>query len=147
MRRKLTWVLVADGHQARCLQGQGRLDVLHEIPEMKLCADDLPTRHNETERRGRIQESASTERHAIEPRTPPDRQRERDFAKAVAGRISDAHDKYDHLILLASPKTLGDLREFISKPAQNKITAEAAKDFTNATDKDVAERLQEIFAK
>lgn len=147
MRRKLTWVLVADGQQARCLEGEGRLEVLHEVPEMKLSADDFPSRHNESEPRGRIQESASSERHAIEPRTPPARQRERDFAKAVAARISAAHEKYDHLVLLASPKTLGDLREFISKAAQNKITAEAAKDFTNSTDKEVAERLQEIFSK
>lgn len=147
MKRKQTWILIADGRQARCLEGEGRLDVLREIPAMKLNADDFPARHAENERPGRVQESASTQRHAIEPRTPIDRQRERDFAKHVAKRISDEHDKFDDLIVLAPAKTLGDLRELITKPALDKITAEAAKDFTNSTDKEVAERLSEILAK
>jgi len=137
MKRVNTWILIADGGKARVLVSEGRGSKLTEYVKMRLNADDLPEAHVETERPGRVHESAGPARHAIEPRMPHKRQIETDFARHVARQLEQELSNFDRLVIVAAPKTLGDLRQFISAAVEKKLEATVSKDLTNTPDQDI----------
>ena len=81
-------------------------------------------------------------RHAIEPRTALRRQIERDFAKSIADRLTAKQDEFDALIVVAAPKTLGDLRHFLASSVVKKVCDEISKDLTNTPDKEIPELIK-----
>lgn len=143
MKRTHTWILIADGGKARVLTSEGRGSKLAEYTKMRLSADDLPEAHVETERPGRVQESAGPARHAIEPRMPHKRQIEQDFARHVAKQLEHELSNFDRLVIVAAPKTLGDLRDFISAAVEKKVEATVSKDLTNTPDSEIPDLLGE----
>ena len=53
-------------------------------------------------------------------------------------------DSFDHLVLVAAPKTLGALRPRLHKSIQDRITAEISKELTKMNKKELEEELKEI---
>src|SRR3546814_8025432 len=87
-----------------------------------------------TDRPGRGHESATMGRHAMD--TPDWHRFEKEkFAKEMAGILDQAGGSgaYERLILVAPPKTLGDLRTALSATTRKKITGELDKDITAGT--------------
>lgn len=119
MKQVRTWILIADGGHARVLVGEGRKSRFQIHPDMNLHATDVVEGPVETERPGRVQESVGPMRHAIEPRTPHKRVVESDFARHISRRLAEKLEHYDRLVIVAAPKTLGDLRGFLA-PAVEK---------------------------
>lgn len=143
MKQINTWILIADGGKARVLVSEGRGSKLVEHDKMNLLAEELPHAAPGTQAPTRVQESASTERHAIEPRMTPKRQIENDFAREVADRLDRELANYDRLVIVAAPKMLGDLREFISSAVSKKLETTIAKDLTNTPNNDIADHLKD----
>ena len=76
---------------------------------------------------------SSGSRHQSSSANPSDSQQEEDsFAAGVAGllntRVLDG--KIDDLIVIAAPRTLGELRKHYHKALEAKLTGEIAKDLT-----------------
>jgi len=65
------------------------------------------------------------------------------FAKQLAtGLNEDAlGNRYEHLVLLADPQTLGRVRPLLHKEALRRMVGELAKDFTNAPLEDIERAL------
>lgn len=143
MKQASTWILIADGGKARVLVSEGRGAKLVEHDKLNLQAEAIPHAAPGTQAPTRVQESASTERHAIEPRMTPKRQAENDFAREVADRLDSEIANYDRLIIVAAPKMLGDLREFISTAVGTKLETTIAKDLTNTPNNEIAGHLGE----
>ncbi len=140
-----TWILVADGAKARILARHGGHGPLE--PASNLCFAEaearLPTRDIGTDRPGRVHESANAARHAMEPRVDWHRFAKEQFARDIATALeAAAKDKlYEELILVAPPRTLGDLRQALGQHAKALVTGEIAKDLTNLPDHELPAHL------
>ena len=140
-----TWVLVADGSKARLLE---RVDANAPLtPATGKCFSEsearTPTRDIGSDRPGRVHESADTARHAMEPRVDWHRFAKEQFAKSVAHALEKAalDRKYEALILVAPPQTLGDLRLALGQHTRALVAGEIAKDLTNLPDHEIPAHL------
>ena len=112
MRKRTTWILLANGSRALIVlrrEGGSRFDV---ISEMSSEESHIPSHLLGAERPGRTQESGYTGRHAIEPREDPHAARMTAFLQSVAELVNErgAAKAFDRLILFAPPHALGELR-------------------------------------
>lgn len=138
-KNKTTWVLVADGARARIFErGYQKLD---NVMGQDFCSDNLKTREITTDKPGRVFESGATMRHAYEPRTDWHTYQKELFAKELCDVLRRSNGSFDELVLVSSPKTLGDIRSNLCKQAKDKVKLELAKDVTKLTEKELADYL------
>lgn len=132
MKPVVTWILVADGAEAKIFEhaGPGKglraLDALH-FEQEPLQAQDLVT-----DRPGRTYSSVGPGRSAMEVADPV-AVRERRFVEQLAEMLERrrAAGDFRRLIIAAAPIALGDLRPALSKAVRDTVIAELPKDLTN----------------
>ena len=145
--QKTTYVLIADGARARLfVVEEGTADLKPALGQ-EFIGTNLPSREIGSDRPGRSFDSAGSGRHAMEPPTDPHRHAERVFAQEVAAILEDAlrRNEFQHLVVVAPPKALGDLRAKFSDALRNRVTAELNKDLTKVPVHDLAPHLAEIL--
>lgn len=127
-----TEVCVADGRKLLLLVNAGDT----KFPDLQVIRleeqDNPPNREQKTERPGRTFSSAGVRRSAYE---------DADFQQLAEDRFAaDAADilrkralenRFEELIVIAAPKTLGELRSHYHKEVVARIIAEIAKEATN----------------
>ena len=110
------WVVVADGGRARMLQnvGEGRtLQLLQrELVEPQNLDDEGPS-------------GSQPKEMDMDEAT---------FAKQLAHRINDAalRNEFAHLVLIADPQTLGQMRPLLHKETVGRLLGEVAKTLTKS---------------
>jgi protein required for attachment to host cells len=143
MRKTTTWILIADGARARVLEthgaGTGLMAAAVPPQRTKLDAD----RDVYADRPGRVQESVGGAHHAVARRVDWHRFEKEQFAGHVAKLIDAAagEKKFDHLVLVAPPRTLGDLRAALAPATRAKVSAELDKDLTQIPDHELESHL------
>ncbi|NKB58477.1 MAG: hypothetical protein GKS00_19285 [Alphaproteobacteria bacterium] len=131
MRKPKVWVVVADGARGRFFQ----LSEGHELVSVyahELVGEALASRDLASDRPGRTFERGGDGRHAMEPHSDPKRYAKTVLAREI-GRLLEAERKkrsFDHLVVVAPPQFLGDLRGAMSKPLQELIATEINKDLS-----------------
>ncbi len=119
-----TWIVVADGGEARLFhsEGQGDKFSLKQVELLKPTdlLDDGPSGHRPPESDGRATDEAT-------------------FAKQLAHRINAAalKNEFEHLVLMADPQTMGQMRPQLHKETLRRIVREVAKTFTNSPVEDI----------
>jgi protein required for attachment to host cells len=153
----ITWILIADGAKAKVLAHDRKSGTLsaafpHEFSgttaQSKEIASDRPGRSFESSGRGQPGDvGAGHPRHAMEPRTDPQRYAEYAFARDLAHHLQDAANqhRFDRLVVVAAPKTLGDLRQLLPDPVKKLVTAEVDKDLTNLPERDLPKHLEDVL--
>jgi protein required for attachment to host cells len=130
VKSERTWIVIADGAHVKvyqCSEEKAKLEAVKDIS----FEIDLPRTHDiVTDRAGRTFESQGRTRHAKSGRSDPHRELKRTLAHKVAAALkSSLTDKrYDKLVLVAPPVTLGDLRDALAKSVQARVIAELAQD-------------------
>lgn len=68
------------------------------------------------------------------------------FAKVLSDRINQAalQHRFDHIVLVADPSTLGEMRPQLHKEVQARMKAEVAKDWTNMPQNDIEKALDQL---
>lgn len=142
---KRTWILVADAAQARIYLTEAPGAKLRALPDAEF---QNPEAHGHTrdlgsDRPGRTQESVGGAHHSLEPRVDWHREAKRDFAKRIAAYLDQAalDTRFDRLILVAPPTTLGDLRGALGRHSSERVTGELAKDLTKLSMTELATHL------
>lgn len=142
---KRTWILIADGAKARILERLAPQGALLPVSDRCFSESEArqPTRDIGADRPGRVHESADTARHAMAPRVDWHQFAKEQFAKSVADALEDAakRKKYEALIIVAPPQTLGDLRGALGQHAKALLDQEVGKDLTNLPDHEIAAHL------
>lgn len=143
-----SWIVIADGAQARILENTGPGKGLTALPRKEWHQTLQPSRAIGSDRPGRTHDRLGPGRHAKEPPTDPHRNEKWNFARSLADHLNGAAltNSYDRLVLVAPPKTLGDLRQALGKEASERITAELAKDLTSLPDHELPNHLGEVLA-
>ena len=143
MQPTRTWILLADGAQARLLRNLGPGKGLEEISPGTVEFPHPPNREIDSDKPGRVQDSAGPGRHSMEPPTDPHEKLKHDFARSLAEGINaaDHKDRFDRLIVAAPPKVLGEIRQKLSKTSKAKLLRELDKDLIGADDKQLAKQF------
>lgn len=133
MKKTVTWVLIADGAQARVLENTGPGKGLKQVEGLDWAIDPLQAQDIVTDRPGSKGGGGSFSRGGMEPRTDPVEHRETEFVKSVAATLERKQQQgaFDRLVIAAAPIALGDLRKAISPAVRKTIVAEFNKDLTN----------------
>ena len=146
MKTPVTWILVADGGQAKTFLAAGKHDI-ELLSETTI--PNPPSRDLDSDRPGRTFDSKGAGRHAKEPPSDSHDRLETDFIRSVAEGIdaAHAHKEFDRLIVVAAPKALGDLRAAYSKRLARAVSSEIPKDVTNLSATELREfmRQQDIL--
>ncbi|MGY3505141.1 host attachment protein [Bradyrhizobium sp. USDA 4471] len=135
-------VFVGDGRKALFLFNEGdglkpRLKVQQAFED-----ENPPTHEQGSDRPGRALSGTEPNRSAMEQTDWHDVEKHR-FARTVAGAL----DRFlrelqtEHLVIIAPPRTLADLRRSFSPAVQKSIIAELAKDLTGLRVSDISQYL------
>ncbi len=145
-KKIVTWILVADGVRARVLANEGPGKGLTDAFARDFIGENALMREAVSDKPGRNQESATTDRHALEPRTNWHRFEKHQFARRMAELLETAAKQkaYDRLVLVAPPQALGDLRAELGRHAKDRITGELDKDLTHVSIPDLAAHLGDL---
>jgi protein required for attachment to host cells len=147
MKKQITWILVADGKRGLILSHDGPGHGVVAVPGMKFETELHPSRDIVSDKPGRVQESAYSGRHSVEP-VDYHRVEKGHFAQELAKRLDAALEqgKCQRLVLVAPPRALGDLRQALAPKSRNAVTGEIDKDLTQAKLPEIAKHLEAVLA-
>jgi protein required for attachment to host cells len=136
-------VLVADGRKMLFLRNEGDNDYPNLVVENAQEQDNPATRDQATDSAGRASSPQGGVQSSVEPTDFHQIEEDRFAADAAdflkTGALKNA---YDSLILVAPPKTLGELRKHYHKEVTSRLKAELDKDLTGHPIKDIEKALQ-----
>jgi len=125
-----TWILVADGEEARLFRNAGS--------DYTLSLEQVD-----------VFKSSDTPHEGPSGHRPPESDTqstgEATFAKQLSNRLNAAalHNAYEHLVLMADPQTLGQIRPQLHMQTERRIIGEVAKTFSNAPLEDIQNALHD----
>ncbi|MCS6760181.1 MAG: host attachment protein [Candidatus Devosia euplotis] len=148
MKKTVTWVLIADGAQARVLENTGPGKGLQQIQGLDWSMTPLQAQDIQADKPGRSFSSSGAGRSAMQPKTDPVEYRETEFVKSLAATMDRKllDGSFDRLIIVAAPIALGDIRKAISPSVKKTVLAELDKDLTNLPTAQLAQHLDGIIS-
>jgi len=148
MKKTVTWILIADGAQARVLENTGPGKGLQQVQGLDWTMTPLQAQDIQADKPGRSFSSNGSGRSAMEPKTDPVEHRETEFCKSLAATLDRKQQDgaFHRLIVVAAPIALGDIRKAISPNVKKTILAELDKDLTNLPTAQLANHLDGIIA-
>lgn len=148
MKNTVTWVLIANGAQARVLENAGPGKGLKQVEGLDWSIQPLSAQEIVTDKPGRSHSSVGGGRSAMEPRTDPVEHRETEFVKSLAGMLDQQQQKgaFDRLVIAAAPIALGDIRKAMSPAVKKTVVAELNKDLTNLPTAQLDQHFDGIIA-
>lgn len=125
------WVLIGDGRHALFFYNHGDATLL-DLRVLETRIDDNPATHEQgSDAPGRSFASKGGVRSAVENTDWHEIEEER-FARAMADRINKAAEsgEMSEIVIVAPPRTLGEIRKDLSTKARTKVAGELDKDLT-----------------
>lgn len=124
------WVVVADGTHGRLFQNVGKNDELR-LKQEEMLKPDMADEQGQGPSGHRPADSS------------PGQNDEATFAKQLAHLLNAAALKheYSHLVLVADPKTLGEIRPQLHAETSKRLVGELAKTLTNSSVNDIEKIL------
>jgi protein required for attachment to host cells len=138
-----SFVLVADGRKSLFFRNQGDAEFPNLIVEREDGQADPKDREIKSDAPGRAFSSVGDGRSAFEE-TDFHQQEEDRFAAETAAMLKAralAND-YEALVVVAPPRTLGELRKHYHKEVERRLVAELPKDLVNLPVPEIEKTLQ-----
>jgi protein required for attachment to host cells len=149
IKPKKTWIVIADGMHARILRQDKRGAPLAPALDHEVIEAATPgfSRDLRSDAPGRAFDTGSGGRHAMEPRTDPKNHEKQMFARRIAELINDAalRKSFDQLVLVAPPKTLGELRTQLGDNVKKLIIGEIDRDLVKTPVPELPNHLSEVL--
>jgi protein required for attachment to host cells len=144
MKLNRTWIVVADGAQARILLYTERVHGVRQLPNSDFHDAHAPTHELVTDQQPRVHESVGSARHAIEPRIDPHRQRKLQFLEKLTQHLSSAAQRgeFEHLVLVAPAPAMGQLRKDLGPQLKKMLFAEIVHDYAHQTNDYIFEHIK-----
>ncbi len=126
------WVLIGDGRRALFFSNHGDAEIL-DLRVIETRIDQNPaTRDQGSDAPGRAFAAAGAHARSSVGNVDWHELEEERFARAMAERINAAAESGEmkEIVIVAPPKTLGEIRKDLSVKAQGKVAGELHKDLT-----------------
>ena len=138
-----TFVVVADGKKMLFFRNEGDAAFPKLEVERKREDDDAKDRDLKTDAPGRAAESVGNGRSAYEEVDFHQLEEDR-FAAETAAMLKRwaLRNDFESLIVVAPPRTLGELRKHYHKEVEKRLVAEVPKDLTNVPVEEIERILQ-----
>ncbi|HSO48230.1 MAG TPA: host attachment protein, partial [Rhizobiaceae bacterium] len=148
MKPVRTLVVITDGAKAIFYRNDGPGKGLVALDQHKMTQDVPPSRDLTSDRPGRSFDSSGPHRSAMEPKTDPHDLEEAKFAGGVLERTEELMNagEAEKLILVAAPKTLGEMRKSMPRALADRLTATLDKDLTRTPAPDLPKHLEGVLA-
>jgi len=148
MKKTVTWVLIADGAQARVLEHGGPGKGLRPVEGLDFAMEPLQAQDIVTDRPGSQRTPGGHGHGALSPRTDPVEHRETEFVKSLAAMLDRQQQAgaYDKLVIAAAPIALGDIRKAITPAVKKLLIGELNKDLTNLPTAELDKHFDGILA-
>tara|TARA_R110000737_G_scaffold343201_1_gene368955 strand:+ start:38 stop:493 length:456 start_codon:yes stop_codon:yes gene_type:complete len=137
------WVLVADGEKALFLRNVTD----EEDPFLQVIRKEEQDNPKDTEqsanRPGRVSDNGPGQRSALDDTDWHELAKERfaaDLAQMLYERVH--RGAFEHIALIAPPKTLGELRQALHKEVSDRVIAEVPKTLTNHPIEEIERQLR-----
>jgi protein required for attachment to host cells len=140
---KDSWIMVANGSECKIFSTNNNGKAIKLLQGFYSADSHLQTAYLGTDKPGRVHESSSATRHTIEPKADLHDKEKTKFSNLIANYLNKEMktEKFKHLILIASPEFLGEIRKKLGKQTILMITREINKDLTHASDAKILEIL------
>ncbi len=143
---KETWIVVADGARARFYELRDHQPWLVPALDHDLVATRLTDRDLESDRPGRTTVRGTGMSHGMRQELDKHRQAQLELAREVAKALDTARNAgLARIVLVAPPRSLGDLREACSNEVRALVTNEVAKDLSKLSVHELSARLDELL--
>lgn len=141
---KTIWAIVTDGTHARILKDLGSPGIGEEET---FEGDNTALGEIMADKAGRSFSSTGARRSAMEPHSDPVRDHQQAFAKTLAGQLEKhlRNGDFDALVVVAAPRTLGDLRAVLPAPVKEVILRESDKNLTNLARKPLWDAVRDLL--
>jgi protein required for attachment to host cells len=148
MKPTVTWILIADGAQAKVFRHAGPGKGLEAIRELQFEEEPMRARDIMSDRQGRSFSSAGAGRSAMEHPSDPVQVREARFVKSVAEvlDVKRREGAFDRLVIAAAPAALGDIRSALTDRLRQALLIELPKDLTNVPTSQLGKHFADILA-
>ncbi len=147
MATKRTWIVVADASRAKIYLQPRAGAGLEPALDHDLLGSRAKSSEEGADRPGRVHERQGQVRHAMQPTTDPQRHAKAEFARVLAEELERGcdGDELDHIVLVAPPQLLGDLRKSLAGRVRDKVIGELDKDLAKLPIHDLPAHLSEIL--
>lgn len=150
-RHKRTLIVVADSARARFFEPRHDEHTLvpAEHADMMSPLSRRPNRDIVTDRpgRGAGTSAAATHRHGLEPPHDPHKLEKHNFTAALAHALEEmcADHHYDRLVLVAPPRSMGELDTLLSPQVKKVVSHRVPKDLTASSPRSVWQALEKVL--
>lgn len=144
-----TWILVADGSQARLFVHAGPGKPVQRLEHREFEGQAVKAREVQRDKPGRTFSSNMEDegRSAYEPKSnPQDRARHELMREVIDDLTRHAQrNEFDQLIICAPAQTMSSVRELMPKPLAQKVVAEEVKNYTGSDEADLERHLTHLL--
>lgn len=140
------WVLTAESSRARFYAVEGRSAGLVEVEDLLHERGRLHEGDLVSDKPGSDGGRPGQSHHALNARFSAHQHETDSFAKEIAARLHAAHRqrKFDHLILIAAPAFLGQLRSHLDKPLIEVVIEEIDKNLVRQSATQVRAHIKQL---
>ena len=141
-----TWILIADRSNARVFENAGAHHGLSLVREIEHPEGRLQNREIGSDKPGRSFDSHGQGRHALGTEYDPSEHLAQQFAKSLAGVLEEGrtHHRFDRAVLVAEPRFLGLIKDALSGPTRDCVSATVNKDLSHVREHDLPQHLRDI---
>jgi protein required for attachment to host cells len=145
MKQNRTWIVIADGGEARILLHMPHKKGAQQLPNSAFHDTHLPTHELMTDRQPRVHESVGSARHAVEPKIDPHELRKEQFLAKLVAYLDHAEQKgeFENLVLVSPAPAMGELRTMLGAALKKRLFAEIVHDYTHQSNDYVYEHIKE----
>lgn len=149
MKPTVTWIVIADGNEAKIFEHEGPGKGLQPVKDLHFEQKALKASEIMADKPGRASGAGGVgARSAMEYSSDPVAVRERKFVERLAEVLDEkkTEGKFDRLVLAAAPTALGDIRPALTDQVKQTILAEMPKDLTNVPTPKLAAHFDGLIA-
>lgn len=141
------WALVANSGRARILEMRRKPYAFRPVAELVSEAQHLTSKDLVTDASGRVYHTQGPGTHAMQPRSDPHETAENQFTRSLAEKLDKAANlgRFDRLLIVADPKTLGRIRALLNKSVANRVADEISLDLVGLPQAQLEPRLKKLL--
>jgi len=141
------WVLAANSGQARIFELQRIPYHFNQVSELVSETQHLSNKDLVSDASGRVYHTQGPGTHSMEQRSDPHENAEVLFTRGLADTLEKARrlNRFEQLLIIADPRTLGRLRRYVSKPLADRVAEEVALDLLSLPQAQLEQRVRKIM--